>query len=117
MGPLELVGDDGQPIMLPAGKPRALLALVGLEAGHVVSLDRIVDVLWSGRPPATAAKVVQGYVWRLRKLLPTEVLLTREPGYRGRVAHHRSGLKQTLSPRARTYLRTREDLLAQVAVR
>jgi DNA-binding SARP family transcriptional activator len=81
LGPLELVGDDGQPIMLPAGKPRALLALVGLEAGHVVSLDRIVDVLWSGRPPATAAKVVQGYVSRLRKLLPTEVLLTREPGY------------------------------------
>ena len=81
LGPLELVGDDGQLIKLPAGKPRALLGLLLLESGRVVSLDRIVDLLWAGRPPATAAKVVQGYVSRLRKLLPAGVLLTRAPGY------------------------------------
>jgi predicted ATPase len=34
------------------------------------------------RPPATAAKIVQGYVARLRKLLPPGLVETREPGYR-----------------------------------
>jgi predicted ATPase/DNA-binding SARP family transcriptional activator len=81
LGPIELVDDDGLPVRLPAGKPRALLAILLLEAGRVVSVDRIVDVLWSERPPATAAKIVQGYVSRLRKLLPAGVLETREPGY------------------------------------
>jgi predicted ATPase/DNA-binding SARP family transcriptional activator len=81
LGPLELVDDDGQLVELPAGKPRALLALLGLEAGRIVSADRIIEVLWAGRPPATAAKVVQGYVSRLRQLLPAGLLLTRSPGY------------------------------------
>ena len=70
LGPLELVGDDGQPIRLPSGKPRLLLALLLLEAGRVVSVDQLIGGLWGDRPPATAAKVVQGYVSRLRKLLP-----------------------------------------------
>jgi DNA-binding SARP family transcriptional activator len=81
LGPVELVGDDGVPVELPAGKPRALLALLLLEAGHVISVDRLVDELWGERPPATAAKVLQGYVSRLRKLLPPGLLETREPGY------------------------------------
>jgi DNA-binding SARP family transcriptional activator len=78
LGPLELL-EDGRAVELPGGKPRALLGLLGLEAGRVVSLDQIVDVLWSGRPPATAAKLVHGYVSRLRKLLPNGLLLTRTP--------------------------------------
>jgi DNA-binding SARP family transcriptional activator len=82
LGPLELVGDDGRLIELPAGKPRVLLGLLLLEAGSVVSVDRVVDVVWGERPPPTAAKVVQGYVSRLPKFLPTGVLETREPGYR-----------------------------------
>src|SRR5207248_1341644 len=81
LGPIELFGDDGLPVGLPAGKPKALLALLLLEAGRVVSADRIVDGLWGERPPSTAPKVVQGYVSRLRKLLPAGVLETREPGY------------------------------------
>lgn len=81
LGPIELVGDDGRPVRLPEGKPRALLALLLLEAGRVVSVDRLVDALWGERPPATAAKIVQGYVSRLRKLLPAALLETRAPGY------------------------------------
>ena len=81
MGPLELVDDDGRLVALPGGKPRELLGLLLLDAGRVVSVDRLVDGLWGERPPATAAKVVQGYVSRLRKLLPESVLETREPGY------------------------------------
>jgi DNA-binding SARP family transcriptional activator len=40
LGPLEVAGDDG-PLELPAGKPRALLAVLLLSQGEVVSVDRI----------------------------------------------------------------------------
>ena len=81
LGPLELL-EDGRSVELPAGKPRALLGLLILEAGRVVSTDRILNGLWGERPPATAAKVVQGYVSRLRKLLGEGVLQTAPGGYR-----------------------------------
>jgi hypothetical protein len=39
-GPLELVDDDGRPVAVPAGKPCALLGLLGPEAGRVASNER-----------------------------------------------------------------------------
>ena len=91
LGPIELVGDDLAPIELPGGKPRLLLALLALQAGRVVSVERLVDGLWGEQPPETAAKVVLGYVSRLRKLLPPGVLATREPGY---VLHLEGGARR-----------------------
>jgi DNA-binding SARP family transcriptional activator len=44
LGPLELL-EDGRVVDLPGGKPRALLGLLLLDAGSVVSLDRIIDCL------------------------------------------------------------------------
>ena len=59
LGPFE-VGRDGDSLELPAGKPRALLAVLLLHGGAVVSVDTLVDELWGAQPPATAAKNVQG---------------------------------------------------------
>ena len=59
---------DGVPVPLGPPQQRALLALLLLHANEVVSRDRIVDELWGERPPATAAKLVQVYVSRLRKV-------------------------------------------------
>ena len=84
LGPFEVVR-DGEPVELPAGKPRALLALLLLHAGEVVSVDRLVDKLWGESPPPTAAKNVQGYVARLRRALGDDVLVTHAPGYALRV--------------------------------
>jgi DNA-binding SARP family transcriptional activator len=81
LGPVELVDDGGRAVDLPAGKPRALLALLLLDSGRVVSVDRIVDALWDGQAPATAAAAVQVYASRLRKLMPDGVLVRRGPGY------------------------------------
>jgi ABC-type transport system substrate-binding protein/DNA-binding SARP family transcriptional activator/streptogramin lyase len=80
LGPLEVAGEGG-PLDLPAGKPRALLAVLLLSRGEVVSVDRLVDELWGERPPPTAAKNVQGYVARLRRVLGDGALLTQAPGY------------------------------------
>jgi len=80
LGPLVAVV-DGVPVPLGPPQQRALLALLALHAGEVVSRDRIVDELWGERPPATSAKLVQGYVSGLRKLVGADVLVTRAPGY------------------------------------
>jgi peptide/nickel transport system substrate-binding protein len=84
LGPLEVANGDGS-LALPAGKPRALLAILLLSRGQVVSVDRLVDELWGERPPPTAAKNVQGYVARLRRALGDGALLTQAPGYALRV--------------------------------
>jgi DNA-binding SARP family transcriptional activator len=68
LGPVE-VSVDGRPIALGGAKPRALLAMLALNAGSPVSTARLIDGLWGERPPATASKLVQVYVSQLRKAL------------------------------------------------
>ena len=80
LGPLEVV-DAERPVALGGPKQRALLAILLLGRGEVVSSDRLIDQLWGERPPATAAKTLQGYVSHLRKALGDEVVLTRGGGY------------------------------------
>jgi YVTN family beta-propeller protein len=86
LGDLE-VGHDGVTIPLGAHQQRAILAILILHAGQVVSADRLMDELWGGEPPSRAAKTVQVYVSRLRKALRTvsgtsdELIVTRDNGY------------------------------------
>ncbi|HEX3212758.1 MAG TPA: BTAD domain-containing putative transcriptional regulator, partial [Actinomycetota bacterium] len=88
LGPLE-VFDDGRPVALPGGRGRALLALLILHAGEVISADRLIDELWGGSPPPTATTALQGLVSTLRKRLEPArtggearaVLRTVPPGY------------------------------------
>lgn len=80
LGPLE-GADDGKPIELGGGRQRALLADLLLNAGRSVSRERLIDDLWGERIPATATKMVQVYVSRLRKVLPAGLLETRPSGY------------------------------------
>ena len=74
--------------MLPLGPPkqRALLALLLLRAGEVVSIDELVEGLWGPRPPESAQKALHGHVSALRKRLGAERIETRPPGYRLRLA-------------------------------
>ncbi len=80
LGPLEARAEGG-PISLGGPKQRALLAVLLLEAGRVVSLDHLVDALWAGEPPATAVASLQNFVAQLRKALGPDVIETRQPGY------------------------------------
>ena len=81
LGPLEVL-DDGRPLQLGGARQRAVLAILLLHAGEVVSNDRLIDELWGDRPPADAPTALQQHVSRLRKLLePHSVLVTRQPGY------------------------------------
>ena len=80
LGPFE-VYEDGRLLDVGVGQQRALLALLVLNAGEVVSTDRLIDALWNGRPPASALNSVRVYVSHLRKALGTERLLTLGRGY------------------------------------
>ena len=80
LGPLE-VSDDGRPVEIGPGRQRALLLLLLLHEGEVVSTDRLVDELWGERPPPTAAKALQGYVSQLRRVLPEGAIETHGSGY------------------------------------
>ncbi|MGH3128893.1 MAG: BTAD domain-containing putative transcriptional regulator, partial [Gaiellaceae bacterium] len=79
LGPID-VRRAGTPVALGGPKPRALLAALALEAGRVVSVDRLVEALWPGDQPETAGHAVQVYVSQLRKALGA-ALATRAPGY------------------------------------
>jgi DNA-binding SARP family transcriptional activator/WD40 repeat protein len=85
LGLLE-VARDGEPLMLGAVQQRALLAVLVLHRGEVVSTDRLVDELWGERAPVAAAKTVQVYVSHLRKALGAGVIVTQGRAYRLAVA-------------------------------
>ena len=88
LGPLEVVA-GGDPVDLPSGKARLLLAALVVHANQVVSTDRLFEFLWQGQPPESAANTLQTYVSHLRRSLEPDrtprqrsrLLITREPGY------------------------------------
>jgi DNA-binding SARP family transcriptional activator len=67
LGPLE-VEHDGRRVAL-GPKQQALLAILLVHRGAPVPAERIVEELYSGQPPANAAKTLQVHVSRLRKAL------------------------------------------------
>jgi DNA-binding SARP family transcriptional activator/pimeloyl-ACP methyl ester carboxylesterase len=85
LGPLEAYARSA-PLRVPAGKQRALLAVLLLNANRTVAREQIVDALWGESVPESAAKMVQIHVSQLRKLLPGPRLRTRGAGYMLEVA-------------------------------
>ncbi|MFG2914370.1 BTAD domain-containing putative transcriptional regulator [Kitasatospora sp. NPDC048298] len=67
LGPTELRAADGRTIPVSGAKRRGVLALLALEFGRVVRVERFYDLLWDETPPAQAKAVVQGHVAALRK--------------------------------------------------
>ena len=68
LGPLEVRLGDG-PVELGPRKQRAVLAMLALEVGRTVSVDRLAEGLWGDESPASAPKMVQLYVSHLRRVL------------------------------------------------
>src|SRR5438046_2439044 len=81
LGPLEIAADDGTPITLAGTKQRAVLTVLLLRAGEVVSQDFLVDAVWGEDAPRTATTSLQNSISALRRLLGPDLLVTRPPGY------------------------------------
>jgi predicted ATPase/DNA-binding SARP family transcriptional activator len=82
LGPLE-VRADGRVLDIGGAKPGALLATLLVNAGEVVSTDRLAMALWGSDAPAGATKAVRVYVSRLRRALGRpDAIITAGDGYR-----------------------------------
>jgi YVTN family beta-propeller protein len=89
LGPLQVTRSDER---LPLGghQQRAVLAMLLVESGGVVSVGRLADALWGERTPGGFVTTVQTYVFHLREVLepdrrhgaPGQVLVTERGGYR-----------------------------------
>jgi DNA-binding SARP family transcriptional activator len=80
LGPLVVWGAGGA-VTIGAPKQRALLSVLALEVGRTVSSDELADKMWAGDPPDSAGAALQVYVSQLRKLLGSDAISTRRPGY------------------------------------
>ena len=97
VGPLRVYVDGRRVVDPPAGRAASLLALLAVDAGHLVPIDRIIDDLWPGGPPAKAKENVASLVSRLRRIVG-----------RDRIEGSRSGYRLVLSDDVRIDLRDAE---------
>lgn len=84
LGPLQ-VRVDGE-LVAPGGpKLRAIIAMLALAGGRIVSVDDLLEGVWGEDLPATARNTLQYHVGVLRKALAAydaaDALVTRDPGY------------------------------------
>ncbi len=90
LGPFE-VALAGRTVHIGSPKQRAVLALLALQAGRVVSGDTLCDLVWDENQPASPSATLHSLISRLRSALGSasgelvegrrEVLRTREPGW------------------------------------
>ncbi|HZD71142.1 MAG TPA: helix-turn-helix domain-containing protein, partial [Actinomycetes bacterium] len=85
LGPLEVL-HEGKPVGLGGPRDRALLALLVVNAGEVVSSDRLIEAVWGDDLPRDPHHALQAAVSRLRRALQLGrgkrgLLVRRPPGY------------------------------------
>src|SRR5207245_2185917 len=76
---------DERAVRLGGPKHLAMLAVLLLSSGRVVSRERLLELIWDGQPPVTAIHSLEVYVSDLRRVLKrldTECTIRSEPpGY------------------------------------
>lgn len=85
LGPLEVQAGDSR-LHLGGMRQRTILAVLLLEANHVVPVDRLIQAVWEDQPPTTARNQIAICVSTLRRVLSGvgsegELIATRFPGY------------------------------------
>lgn len=91
LGPFE-ARHHGEPAVVGRRRQeRCLLGVLLLEPGRPVPTARLADLLWNGRPPASARGTLHTYIGRLRTALaPYQVrIVTRGDGYLVEAGGHR----------------------------
>src|SRR5579859_2225544 len=100
LGPLELRTDDGGIVEVAGARLRALLIMLALHPGQLVTASQLIDGLWPAEMPSAAGNALQALVSRLRRALPEAAIESRPSGY-----------QLTIDPRSTDIVRF-EDLVA-----
>ncbi|MER7275894.1 BTAD domain-containing putative transcriptional regulator [Dactylosporangium sp. NPDC000244] len=81
LGPIDvLVGGEPRPVQ--GLRRKAVLAVLGLHAGDVVSTGRLVELVWDGAAPPNAVNALQSHLSYLRRTLSDKAAVrSRPPGY------------------------------------
>ncbi len=80
LGPLRVLG-AGEAIAVGAHRLHTLLAVLALRANQVCTPEELLDLVWHDNPPGTGLKVLPPYIYRLRRVLPADVLDRTSNGY------------------------------------
>lgn len=91
LGPLEVHDPHGDAVRIAGPARRQLLAALLCRAGRTVPTHVLIEDLWAGSPPRTAAKTLQSHVLHLREDLShaaPSLLVTDPSGYRLVVGPH-----------------------------
>jgi DNA-binding SARP family transcriptional activator len=118
LGAIEVMGRAG-PIRVPPGRPQAILATLLLEPNHVVSVGRLINVIWDSLPPSTARDQVRICVSKLRRAFADAgercPIVTRAPGYLLQVAEGELDHQVFESGLSRSAVLAREGRLTDAA--
>lgn len=85
LGPLQVAHADNL-IDIGSPKQRAVLAVLLIAQGRVVSTDRLIDAVWGDDAPGSALASLQAYISNLRKALrmgegAASPIVRQAPGY------------------------------------
>ena len=72
---------DGEQVPVGGPRVRTLLTLLALDAGQIVSTERLIDGMYGEEPPANAGNALQAQVSRLRRVLPGGEIESHPTGY------------------------------------
>ncbi|TCO47186.1 DNA-binding SARP family transcriptional activator [Kribbella antiqua] len=115
LGPLR-VHWQGREIAAGAQRLQTLLAVLALRANQVCTPEELLDLVWHDNPPGTGLKVLPPYIYRLRRMLPLDLLDRTTDGYVLRLPDDALDLATfENSVRAATLHRERGDLDAAAA--
>lgn len=86
LGGVHAATGDGRRIDLGPAKCQLVLAALALDAGQLLALGRLVELVWGEQPPRTAERTLQSYITRLRRALGGEAIVRQGGAYRLAVA-------------------------------
>jgi DNA-binding SARP family transcriptional activator len=73
----------GAPVALGPLKHRTVLALLLCHIGRELDSEALIDAVWEGRPPSSAASNLRSCILGLRRVLGADVVIGHgRPGYR-----------------------------------
>lgn len=93
LGPLRVTAADRE-VPITSARQRAVLAVLALRAQRVVQVPQLLDAVWGEGPPPSAHRLVQTYIWQLRRLLGSHEATAQEP----RIVSHPDGYLLRVGP-------------------
>ncbi|GAA4051804.1 AfsR/SARP family transcriptional regulator [Nonomuraea soli] len=81
LGPVQ-VTVDGEPVPGVAPRHRAVLAYLLINAGRVISMEKLIDAMWGYDQPDTARSQIHAAITALRRAFRgVDLIVTRSGGY------------------------------------